>query len=312
MKNKIKILIPGGTGFIGYHLIVSLVKKGWIVHSVSKFKPKKNRKVKGVKYICCDVRNKKDLKSKLDNYYDYIVNLAGYVDHSNNQTISKIHFNGCKNLVFNFLENSPKKFIQIGSSIEYGKQRSPQKELLNKKTNTYSVYGNAKLSCTFFLLSLFKKKKFPASIIRLYLVYGPNQDNNRVIPFVINNSLKGKKFNCSPGNQFRDFTFIDDIVDAIFKTLKSKKSSGEIINIGSGKPKKIKDLIKTIVKYIGKGKPDFSKIKIRSDELSKLYPDITKAKKILKWRPKIDLKKGIKKTIKFYSIDKNEKIILNK
>lgn len=311
MKNKIKILIPGGTGFIGYHLVIYLVKKGWIVHSISKFKPPKKRKVKGVKYICCDVRDKKKLKSKLDNYYDYIVNLSGYVDHSNNQTIRKIHFDGCKNLVFNFLNNKPKKFIQIGSSIEYGKQKSPQKELLNN-TNTHSVYGNAKLSCTLFLLSMFKKKNFLSTIIRLYLVYGPNQDNNRVIPFVINNSLEEKKFNCSPGNQLRDFIYIDDVVEAIFKTLKSKKTSGEIINIGSGKPKKIKDLIKTIVKYIGKGKPIFSKIKFRSDELTVLYPNISKAKKILKWKPKIDLKKGIKKTIKFYSIDKNEKIILNK
>ena len=113
-------------------------------------------------------------------------------------------------------------------------------------------------------------------------------------------------------NRYRDFIYIDDAIEAIFKTLKSKKSSGEIINIGSGKPKKIKDLIKTIVRYIGKGKPIFSKIKFRSDELLELYPNISKAKKILKWRPKIDFKKGIKKTIKFYSINKNEKIILNK
>ena len=53
------------------------------------------------------------------------------------------------------------------------------------------------------------------------MVYGPNQDNNRVIPFVINNSLEEKKFNCSPGNQLRDFIYIDDVVEAIFKTLKS-------------------------------------------------------------------------------------------
>ena len=55
-----------------------------------------------------------------------------------------------------------------------------------------------------------------------------------------------------------------------------------------------------IVKYVGSGKPIFSKLKIRSDELTKLYPSITKAKKILKWAPKISLKMGLKKTIKSY------------
>ena len=62
MKNRYKVLIPGGTGFIGYHLCIFCIKKGWKVHSVSKSKPKKNRKVRGVKYILCDVTNKQNLK----------------------------------------------------------------------------------------------------------------------------------------------------------------------------------------------------------------------------------------------------------
>ncbi len=300
MKKKIKILIPGGTGFLGYHLALFCKKKGWIIHSLSQFKPKKNRKVPGVKYIFCDIRNKKRLKDKLNNYYDYIVNFSGYVDHSKNKSITRIHFQGCKNLVSNFQNNKPRKFIQIGSSIEYGKRKSPQKEISIRKIDTLSVYGNAKLKSTLFLLSLFKKQSFPSTILRLYLVYGPNQDNNRLIPYVISNSLKGKKFNCSPGNQFRDFTYIKDVITAIYKTIKSKKSNGEVINIGFGRPIKIKDAIQKIVKYVGKGEPIFSKLKIRNDEPLTLYPNINKAKKILNWSPKISFRKGIKKTIKYY------------
>ena len=67
-KNRKKILIPGGTGFIGYHLSLFLSKKGWIVHSLSKSKPKNSRRVYNVKYIYCDIRNKNNLKKKLDNY----------------------------------------------------------------------------------------------------------------------------------------------------------------------------------------------------------------------------------------------------
>ena len=134
----------------------------------------------------------------------------------------------------------------------------------------------------------------------MYLVYGPYQDNNRVIPFVINSCIRKEKFNCSPGNQLRDFTYIDDVIDAIYKTLKSKGSNGEVINIGQGIPKKIKDLINMIVKYVGFGEPIFSKIKFRNDELTKLFPSISKANKILKWKPKISLETGLKKIIKFY------------
>jgi nucleoside-diphosphate-sugar epimerase len=306
LQNKKKILIPGGTGFIGYHLCLFFKKKSWIVHSVSKTKPKVNRRVKGVKYIYCNVTDKKNLKKKLDNYYDYIVNLSGYVDHGKGKSIKKVHFEGCKNLVYNFKEKRPKRFIQIGSSIEYGRLNSPQKEnLVKKKINTFSFYGNAKLDSTFFLLDLYNRNKFPVTVLRLYLVYGPNQDNNRVIPFVINNSIKNKEFQCSPGYQYRDFTYIDDVTSAINKSLKSNRASGEIINIGYGRPKKMKNLIMLLVKLVGQGKPIFSKIKLRSDELIKLYPNITKAKKLINWVPQISLKRGLYRTIKFYK--NNEK-----
>ena len=300
MKNKFKVLIPGGTGFIGYHLCLFFIKKGWKVHSISKSKPKKNRKVNGVKYIFCDVSDKKKLKKKIANHYDYVINVSGYVDHSKNRSIMRTHYHGCKNLINILKKNNLKKFIQIGSSIEYGKKKSPHKENYFKKFNTLSFYGNAKLASTLFLLSTFKKKSFPVSIIRLYLVFGPNQDDNRVIPYVINNSLKGKNFVCSPGNQERDFLYITDVINAIYKSLKSHKNYGEVINIGSQKPIKIKKLILKIVDLIGKGKPNFSKIKIRSDEPMKLYPNISKAKKILNWTPKTNLINGLKKTIKSY------------
>tara|TARA_B100000787_G_scaffold162303_1_gene142886 strand:- start:33 stop:947 length:915 start_codon:yes stop_codon:yes gene_type:complete len=300
LKIKYKILIPGGTGFLGYHLCLFFLNKGWKVYSVSKNKPKKDRKIKGIKYIFCDVGNKKELNSKLDDYYDYIINLSGYVDHSKNISIIQTHFSGCKNLINKFKENKPKKFVQIGSSIEYGKRRSPHKENFFKIKDTLSVYGNAKLKSTLFLLSLFKKNTYPLTIIRPYLVYGPNQDNNRVIPFVINNSLKGKKFDCSAGNQKRDFLYIDDFVQVIYKSIKSNKNNGEVINIGSQKPIKIKNLILKIVSLVGKGKPNFSKIRIRTDEPNELFPDISKAKNILNWSPKITLSVGLKKTINFY------------
>ena len=102
-----------------------------------------------------------------------------------------------------------------------------------------------------------------------------------------------------------DFLYIDDLISAIYKSLKSNKNNGEVINIGSQKPIKIKKLILKIVKLVGKGEPNFSKIKIRLDEPLKLYPDITKAKRILNWSPKYSLEKGLIKTINYYK--KNDK-----
>ncbi len=293
------ILIAGGTGFIGFHLAKKCLSLNWSVTSLSTNKPKKNRKLKKVNYKICDVSNYNQINKKIKPDYDYVVNLAGYVDHTNKPKTMKSHYIGCKNLSNFFLNSKIKKFVQIGSCIEYGKIESPQKEIKQNK-KTFSIYGKAKLLSTIFLQNFYKKYNFPVTILRLYLVYGPFQDTNRVIPVTIINALKNKSFNCSNGQQLRDFTYIDDIISAIIKTLKNLKSSGEIINIGSGKPIAIKKVIIKICGLLNSGKPLFGKIDLRKDEIMKLYPNINKAKKILRWNSRTPLEVGLRKTIKFF------------
>ena len=295
-----KILITGGTGFIGYNLAKKCLKLNWSVTSLSSKKPKKLRKLKKVNYLICDISDRKKLKKKIKTNYDYVVNLAGYVDHSHKLKTMKSHYNGCKNISSLFLKTKIKKFIQIGSCVEYGKISSPQKENDHNKHKTYSVYGSSKLLSTKFLLKLKKKFDFPVSILRLYLVYGPNQDENRVVPITIKNAMRDNNFDCSSGLQFRDFLYIDDLIEAILKILRNKKSTGEIFNIGSGKPIKVKSLILKICKIIGHGKPKFGIIKFRKDEIKMLYPSIKKAKRILGWKPLVNINLGIKKTIRYY------------
>jgi len=296
-----KILITGATGFIGYHLAKYCLKLNWSVTSISTKKPIKTRKLKNVEYLICDLYNKNKLNKKLSLDFDYVVNLAGYVDHSNRDRIIKSHYIGCKNLSTILLKTKIKKFIQVGSSIEYGKIRSPQLENKNNKQRTFSAYGEAKLKSTKFLLNLSKKFNFPVTILRLYLVYGPYQDANRVVPITIFNAIKNKKFDCSNGLQLRDFTYIEDVIEAIIKTLKNRQSTGQIINIGQGKPVSIKRVINKICELLNSGKPQFGKIDLRKDEIMKLYPNILKAKKILNWKPRISLENGLKKTIKFFN-----------
>ena len=304
--NKTKILITGGTGFIGYNLSKECLKLKWSVTSLSSKKPRNIRKLKKVKYLTCDITDKKKLKKKIKNDYDYVVNLAGYVDHSCKSKTMSSHYNGCKNISSIFLRSKIKKFIQIGSSIEYGKIKSPQNEKNFFKKKILSTYGEAKFLSTEYLLKLNKTKNFPVSILRLYLVYGPYQDPNRIIPYVIINSLRNKKFNCSSGRQFRDFLYIDDLTKGIIKVLKNKKTSGEIINLGYGKPNQIKKIILQISRIIKLGKPNFGQVRLRKDEITNLYPNINKAKKILNWKPKINLRQGLTRTINFYKKNQNQ------
>jgi nucleoside-diphosphate-sugar epimerase len=298
---KKKILIVGGTGFLGYHLAKKCIKKGWGVTSISTNKPKKIRFLSKVKYLILDISKKKLIK-KLTKYdYDYVVNFGGYVNHNEKLKTYQSHYVGCKNLADFFLGKKIESFIQIGSCVEYGYNKSPQEENkifdINKLKSTY---GKAKLSATNYLIKKYKEKKFPCVILRLYLVYGPRQDLNRFIPLVIKGCLEKSFFPCSSGKQYRDFLYIDDFVKLIFMILKNKNTIGEVLNVGSGKPKKIKKIIFLIKNLIKTGNPILGKLQMRKDEILKLYPNIKKIKKKINWKPKIDLITGIKKTISFY------------
>ena len=183
--------------------------------------------------------------------------------------------------------------------MEYGILRSPQKE--NFQCKPKSVYGRSKFLSTKYLLNLYNKKKLPVTVVRLYQVYGPYQDLNRFIPFVISSCKNIKNFPCSHGKQLRDFLYIDDLINAIFLIFKNPKAKGEIFNIGSGKPLTIRNILYRILNYYRSGNPLFDKIKLRKEEQMKIYPNISKARRILKWKQKTNFTKGLAKTIEYYN-----------
>jgi nucleoside-diphosphate-sugar epimerase len=195
----------------------------------------------------------------------------------------------------------------MGSSLEYGANKSPhQEDMKTDSQKLKSVYAKSKLLATDHLIRLNKKNYFPCTILRLYLVYGPDQEYNRFIPVIIKSCLENKKFDCSNGKQFRDFLYISDLIELIIKVLKNKNSIGQIINAGSGKKYNLKKIIKKIIAISKGGSAQYGKIKLRKDEAIYYYPFITKAKKLLKWTPKLSFEKGLKKTIDYYK--KNVKI----
>ena len=290
-----KILIIGGTGFIGHHLAKACIQKKWRVTSVSLTKPSKERFVKKVKYILCDISKIKLINKNLNGSYNYIVNLGGHVDHNNKIKTHASHFKGLKNLIYFFKNKNIELFVQIGSSSEYGKASSPQRESMQGRP--IKVYGKSKLLATKQTIQAFKDHKFPCTVLRLYQVYGPGQSLNRFLPYLISSCIQNKNFPCSNGEQKRDFLHINDLLNVFFKIFKNSNAIGKIFNIGLGKPTKLLTIIKKVKKVLNGGNPIYGKIKLRIDEPKVLYPNISLAKKYLRWSPKIQFQKGLQRTI---------------
>jgi len=303
--NDCKLLVVGGTGFVGQHIVKKSLDLGFLTTSISKNNPSEEEKVDSVKYITADITNFKSLFQHLDGMkFDYIINASGYISHNNYSNygikVFDAHFTGVKNLIACLNKNTLKKFVQIGSSDEYGDNLAPQNE--KQKESPFSMYSCAKVASTYFLQTLYKTESFPVVILRPFLIYGPKQGEDRFIPQIIKGCVNNQSFSTSHGDQLRDFLFIDDFVNAVFYTLKNREVLGEIINISSGKPVSIKNVINTIVSILRSGKPQFGKIKYRDGENMRLFADITKAKKLLNWKPLIDFDTGIRKTIKSMNI----------
>lgn len=224
-----------------------------------------------------------------------MINFAGNINHNNKSQSLKIHYDGLKNLLNIIDLKKLGLFVQIGSSLEYGKSKAPHDE--NTKCKPNSPYGKAKYLASKYILKRLNKY----IILRLYQVYGAHQKNDRLIPITINSCLKNSAFDCTKGSQLRDFLHVNDLVNLLIKIIKKKKVEYGIYNVGFGQPIKVKTIIHLIKDYINKGQPLFGKIRMRKDEIKILYPKINKVKKIFNWSPKINLSKGIKKTINFYA-----------
>lgn len=299
-----KLLIVGGTGFIGCHLTNRAVKDGFKTYVLSLNSVPKSNQIESVEYFKADISNLNNLKQNLSvTEFDFIVNLSGYIDHSDylrgGKSVILSHFIGVQNLLEVIDWRVLRRFVQIGSSDEYGNHDAPQSEKMLPRP--FSPYSFAKASSTALLQMLYLSNNFPAVILRLFLVYGPNQNKSRFLPQIINGCLDGKSFPVSPGNQLRDFCYVDDIVDGILMTFHNNKVNGEVINLASGTPISIKNVIKTVKEIIDNGDPRFNELKYRVNENMNLYADIEKAREIINWKPNTPFLEGIRKTIDFYN-----------
>ncbi|MDB3989821.1 NAD-dependent epimerase/dehydratase family protein [Pseudomonadales bacterium] len=297
------LLIIGGTGFIGKHLTSAAVRSGFRTIVLSLHQTRGENKVKGAMYLQADTTDFNGLSNRLLNIdINYVINLSGYINHcffsAGGDSVIDSHFSAVKNIVKVLDWAKLKRFIQIGSSDEYGNLQAPQNETMRE--SPISPYSFGKVASTQFLQMLNKTEGFPATILRLFLVYGPSQDHKRFLPQVIRGCASGKSFPTSSGEQLRDFCYVDDVTRGVLMALMQDNINGEVINIASGIPVTIRKVTETVKALIGQGNPLFGQIPYRTAENMALYADISKANNLLKWKPEITLEDGILRTINSY------------
>jgi nucleoside-diphosphate-sugar epimerase len=298
-----KTLVVGGRGFIGSHLVTSLLDTGALVTTLSHSESSNPFGRDGLEHLTGDIRDPVSMRRCLSKReFDYVINSGGYIDHrpyfSGGRDLIDQHFSGTMNLLDLVKHPDLMGYVQIGSSDEYGTLEAPQKE--DSREAPISPYSVGKVAAAHLLQMLQSTENLPAVIVRLFLVYGPGQDHQRFLPQVIRGCLANRDFETSEGRQVRDFCYVDDVVSGILSAMVSEEAHGKVINVASGRPVTIREVIEKVILMVGGGKADFGRIPYRKGENMSLYADISLAKKILGWQPATDIDEGLRRTIEWY------------
>ena len=295
------MLVVGGSGFIGSHLCRVAQSRGYAITSLALSTPVSP--VEGVSYLVGNLSDGKSIGQRLGGQsFEYLVNCGGYIAHrsyfSGGRNLIQAHFEGVQNLVGAVDRDCLRRFVQIGSSDEYGAAAAPQIEEVREAP--ISPYSLARVAVTHFLQMLWRTDRFPAVTLRLFLAYGPGQDDRRFVPQIIRGCLQDRRFPVSGGAQLRDFCYVDDVVEGILRALEAPAVCGRVVNLASGVPVSIRAAIEQIRSIVGRGQPDFGQIPYRAGENMALWADTKLARDLLGWAPMVPLEEGLARTIEYF------------
>ena len=308
MGNILNVLITGGAGFVGSHLIERFISKRYNVTVIDNLLTGSKKNVEpflendNFTFIDFDVQNHIEINQDLD----YVLHLASaaspkaYTQHPINTlkagSIGTINTLG-------LAKAKGAKYLLTSTSEVYGDpQISPQPETYWGNVNpngVRSMYDEAKRFAEAAVASYNRIYNLDTRIVRLFNTYGPKMKINdgRVVTNFISQAISGEDITIyGNGDQTRSFCFVDDTVLGIIKAMES--DSSEVFNIGNPNEITILQLAEKVISLTN-SKSSIKFVELPEDDPMQRKPDITKANKKLDWFPKVSLEDGLMKTIEW-------------
>jgi len=301
IKNK-SILVTGGGGFIGYHLIKKLLEKNCNITIFDKDLSHKagSNIFRKCKYIQGDITKNKDLL-KLGIKYDCIFHLASNASVpesvDNPEMDFMINAQGTL-MVLEFARKMKIKKVVYTSTVSVFDRYNIQPISETSQIKVSSPYGASKLAGESYCYAYHRTYGINTNIVRLFNVYGPGMRKHFIYDMInkINDADERIEI-MGNGKQVRDYLYIDDVVDGIL-LITEKGAIGEDYNLSSGIKTRIVDIVSILIKLMGKSHLNvITTNKTWAGDILEWYADISKIKK-LGFEPKISLQKGLKQTIK--------------
>jgi len=301
MKSKLeKVVITGGTGFVGSHLVKYLCQSNCEVIVITRSNEKLRDDMVGrIRYI-----PRKDLlKSKIDNI-DICIHLAAYgVDSKKNDFNELVNANiiFVKEVIDFCVLNNVAKLINTGSCFEYGNigiKRANEKTEIKPE----SLYGATKAAGVIIANTYAKMRGIPLITIRPFGIYGEGEAENRLVPQLMKAFFTNTKLNLTGGEQIRDYLYIDDVISAIIELATNGVPLYQTYNICSAKEISIREFVEYMIKIAGASKElfQFGALPYRKNELMYYVGDNSLIRKYTNWLPKVTFEEGFEKILLWY------------
>lgn len=312
------ILITGCAGFIGSWVCQKLLNKH--IHKIigiDNFDPYYPKSIKlenmlnfknnpDFTFVETDITDIKALNEIFENKnIDIVIHLAAKAGVRNSVVYpveyTDVNVNGTVNILNCMKKYGVKKIIFSSSSSVYGERQEEKYTEDMTDLKPISVYAQTKKSAEDFIELYSRKYGINAVCLRFFTVYGQRQRPDLAICKFTSQIKKGETLTVyGDGSTYRDYTHIEDISDGIISAITYDKTNFEIINLGSDSPVKLSDMIKTLEDTIGK-KAKIKNEPIPAEDMKKTCADISKAKKLLDYSPKISFKDGVSDFVQHYN-----------
>ncbi len=307
MKGKV-IVVTGGSGFIGSHLIDRLIDKNKVICVDNLSTGRRQniehlRRNKNFVFIEHDVKKPLELDGKIDEIY-HLASRASPVDFEK-FPVDILLTNSLG--TYNMLELAKKtnaRFLFASTSEVYGDpEKHPQSENYWGNVNSIglrSCYDESKRFGESLVITYRRKFKVNTRIARIFNTYGSRMraDDGRVIPNFIGQSLKDKPMTIyGKGEQTRSFCHVNDMTDGLTKLMNSNCT--EPVNLGNPTEIKILDLAK-LIRTMTNSKSEIVFMSMPEDDPLKRKPDVSKAERVMEWKPEVRLEEGLRKTVDWF------------
>ncbi|MDO7787424.1 NAD-dependent epimerase/dehydratase family protein [Desulforamulus aquiferis] len=301
-----RVLVTGAGGFIGSHLVNRLAFDGLKVGALIRGRCRKEiiKPDPNINYISSDVLNFSKLGKEVKSFRPHLAfHLAGTRPLGGAWgTIQQAYQNnltGTLNVLQALQENGCRAVIVVGSTSEYGPGPAPYKE--NQACQPSTAYGSSKQAATQLALLVAKMFGMPITVIRPTLVYGPGQGEKLFLSQLIKSLLANQPFAMTGGEQYRDFIYVDDVIEALWLAAATERGQGGVYNIGTGASITLREAANIVADQLGKAELlKVGVIPYSRDEQFAYCVDSTRAREILNWKPTTDFIPGVKKTIEWF------------